>query len=146
MTHPVTETYDFIIVGAGSSGCVLAERLSANPEPRVLLVESGPDDTSPLIAMPRGIGKLLHPANPHTWAYDVSPGGNKPSELWLKGRAVGGSSAIKRPPPCCHQRTHWADGYLCPSWRAQRGNPCPRLPGLPRRCAPRNDNNLIETP
>ena len=94
MTHPVTETYDFIIVGAGSSGCVLAERLSANPETRVLLVESGPDDTSPLIAMPRGIGKLLHPANPHTWAYDVSPGGNKPSELWLKGRAVGGSSAI----------------------------------------------------
>ena len=41
------ETYDFIIVGAGSSGCVLAERLSANPETRVLLVESGPDDTSP---------------------------------------------------------------------------------------------------
>lgn len=86
--------YDYIIVGAGSSGCVLANRLSANPETRVLLVESGPDDTSPLIAMPRGIGKLLDPRNPHVWAYDVSPGGNKPSEMWLKGRAVGGSSAV----------------------------------------------------
>ena len=94
MTNAATDTYDYIIVGAGSSGCVLANRLSANPATRVLVVESGPDDTSPLIAMPRGIGKLLDPRNPHVWSYDVSPGGNKPSEMWLKGRAVGGSSAV----------------------------------------------------
>ncbi|TVV77155.1 GMC family oxidoreductase [Sphingomonas solaris] len=88
------DSYDYIIVGAGSSGCVLANRLSEDPATTVLLVESGPDDTSPLVHMPRGIGKLLAPGNPHVWDYQVSPGGNKPPELWLKGRAVGGSSSV----------------------------------------------------
>jgi choline dehydrogenase-like flavoprotein len=72
----------------------LANRLSADPATSVLLVESGPDDTSPLIRMPRGIGKLLAPGNPHVWSYSVSPGGNAPRETWLKGRTVGGSSSI----------------------------------------------------
>ena len=86
--------YDYIIIGAGSSGCVLANRLSADPAVRVLVVESGPDDTSALIRMPRGIGKLLAPGNPHVWDYQVSPGGNAAPETWLKGRAVGGSSSV----------------------------------------------------
>ena len=53
------EHYDYIIVGAGSAGCVLANRLSENPAHRVLLVEAGPPDTHPLIRMPRASGKLM---------------------------------------------------------------------------------------
>lgn len=87
-------TFDYVIVGAGSSGCVLANRLSENGATSVLLIESGPDDKSPLIRMPRGVGKLLDPANPHVFAYRVSPSGNQPEEVWLKGRTVGGSSSI----------------------------------------------------
>lgn len=90
----VSDQYDYIIVGAGSAGCVLANRLSADQANRVLLIESGPDDKSPLIRMPRGVGKLLDPANPHVYAYQVAPAGNHPPELWLKGRAIGGSSSI----------------------------------------------------
>ncbi len=52
----MSQSYDYIIVGAGSAGCVMANRLSADPSASVLLIESGPDHTSPLIAMPRGIG------------------------------------------------------------------------------------------
>ncbi|MDB5715092.1 MAG: oxidoreductase [Sphingomonadales bacterium] len=88
------DTYDYIIVGAGSSGCVLANRLSENAATSVLLVESGPDDTHPLIKMPRGIGKLLVAGNRHVWSYNVRPGRNRPEEIWVKGRGVGGSSSV----------------------------------------------------
>jgi choline dehydrogenase len=90
----VRDSYDYIIVGAGSSGSVLANRLSADPKTSVLLVESGPDDSDPMIRMPRGIAKLLVPGGPHVWGYNVSPGGNGPPEMWLKGKGIGGSSSV----------------------------------------------------
>lgn len=90
----MTESADFIIVGAGSAGCVLAAELSADPRNRVILVESGPFDKSFLIDMPRGIGKLLAPGNPHVWTYPVKRGGNQGEEVWLKGRGIGGSSIV----------------------------------------------------
>lgn len=88
------DSADYIIVGAGSAGCVLAAELSADPGNRVLIIESGPMDSSFLIDMPRGIGKLLAPGNPHVWAYEIDKGGNRGKEVWLKGRAIGGSSSI----------------------------------------------------
>ena len=90
----MTTTTDFIIIGAGSSGCVLASELSANPNHQVLVIESGPMDSSFLIEMPRGIGKLLAPGNEHVWSYDINKGENLGEENWLKGRTIGGSSSI----------------------------------------------------
>ncbi|NVO07610.1 MAG: GMC family oxidoreductase N-terminal domain-containing protein, partial [Rhodoferax sp.] len=68
------QRFDYVIVGAGSSGCVLANQLSSDPSCTVLLLESGPADKSPLIHMQIGIAKLLDASNPHIWSYQASKG------------------------------------------------------------------------
>jgi choline dehydrogenase-like flavoprotein len=85
--------WDYIIVGAGSAGCVLAERLSCNPANRVLLLEAGPEDKSPYIHMPRGAGKLYSDPN-HAWYFQTEGHADIPSETWLRGKMLGGSSSI----------------------------------------------------
>jgi choline dehydrogenase-like flavoprotein len=88
-------TYDVIIVGAGSAGCVLANRLSANANRRVLLLEAGPRDWHPFIHMPAGIAKLVTRMHLN-WDYNTEPQAalNNRRLWWPRGRVLGGSSSI----------------------------------------------------
>src|SRR5579863_7091446 len=86
---------DYVIVGAGSAGCVLANRLTADPSVKVILLEAGGKDTSPLIHVPAGYIKLLDHKK-WTWMYyaEADEGVNNRSILYPRGKVLGGSSSI----------------------------------------------------
>jgi choline dehydrogenase len=89
------DTFDFVIVGAGSAGCVLANRLSADGRHRVLLLEAGPPDRYPWIHVPIGYAKtMFHPV--YNWRFKTEPQPymNAREVYWPRGRTLGGSSAI----------------------------------------------------
>ena len=67
----MTEGYDYVIVGGGSAGCVLAARLTEDDACRVLLIEAGPRDTNPFIHMPVGFFKMT--SGPLIWGYNTRP-------------------------------------------------------------------------
>jgi len=85
---------DYIVVGAGSAGCPLANRLSSDPTRTVLLLEAGPTDKTPMIRMPKGFGKLG--SNPkYAWHFPQQTFPPKyQKEMWVRGKVLGGSSAI----------------------------------------------------
>jgi choline dehydrogenase len=88
--------FDYIIVGAGSAGCVLANRLSEDPNISVCLIEAGKKDTSLLIRMPAGVGGLIKQENPQNWGFWTTPQKhmNDRKLYWPRGRGWGGSSSI----------------------------------------------------
>ena len=91
----MAETFDYIIVGAGSAGCVLADRLTASGKHRVLLLEAGGSDMRFFVQMPLGYGKTFYDKSVN-WMYkaEPDPGLNGQSDFYPRGKLLGGSSSI----------------------------------------------------
>ncbi len=117
---PVNQAFDFIIVGAGSAGCVLANELSQDPNNSVLIIEAGPADNKLLIHMPGGVYSVYKDPSIN-WNYESEPEpalANRRIPL-PRGRVLGGSSSINS---MVYMRGHpqdydnWADRYNLPIW------------------------------
>lgn len=99
--------FDYIIIGAGSAGCVMANRLSEDPSKRVCLVEAGPPDKNPLIHIPLGLA-LLARTRGINWGYVTAPEPQLNSRrlYWPRGKTLGGSSSVNA---MIYMRGHPAD-------------------------------------
>ncbi len=114
-----TKGYDYVIVGGGSAGCVLANRLSENDAVRVLLLEAGGRDNHPLIHMPVGFAKMT--TGPYTWGLTTAPQkhANNREIPYAQARVIGGGSSINaeiftRGNPADYDR--WAAEEGCTGW------------------------------
>jgi choline dehydrogenase len=112
-----SESFDYIVIGAGSAGCVLANRLTASGRYRVLLLEAGPRDTDPWIHVPLGYGKLYDKKSVN-WVYESEPeptlGGRR--IFTPRGKVLGGSSSINGLVYIRGQREDF-DCWGVPGWR-----------------------------
>lgn len=114
------KTYDYIIVGAGSAGCTLANRLTEDDGASVLLLEAGGWDTDPWISIPLGWGKILQ-QRLHDWMYFAEPEENVDGRAveCARGKVIGGSSSVNA---MAHVRGNradfdrWASRYGLPDW------------------------------
>ncbi len=87
------ESWDYIIAGAGSAGCVLADRLSESGRNRVLLLEAGPSDNHPFVHMPKASAKLFGDPR-YVWHFQTQGHDDVPPEMWIRGKMLGGSSSV----------------------------------------------------
>ena len=112
------ENFDYIIVGAGSAGCVLANKLSDNDKNSVLLIEAGGKDTNLFIHMPSGYSQIVPKSNKQNYGFETEPESNTAGRklYWPRGRGWGGSSSINA---MIYTRGHSSD---YDHWR-QLGNP-----------------------
>jgi choline dehydrogenase-like flavoprotein len=111
--------YDYVIVGGGSAGCVLAARLSEMPDAQVLMIEAGPRDTDPYIHMPVGFFKMT--GGPLTWGYQTAPlrHANNRTAIYPQARVLGGGSSINAEiytRGCPEDYDSWASEHGCGGW------------------------------
>ena len=111
--------FDYIIIGAGSSGSTLAAKLSADPSVRVLLLEAGRDDKHRWVQMPLGMGKLLtDPEFVWPFSTEPEPGLYDQTVYWPRGKLLGGSSSVNGmlfARGAAHRYDEWRDGNT-PGW------------------------------
>ena len=111
--------YDYVIVGGGSAGCVLAARLSEMSDVRVLLLEAGPTDNNRYIHWPVGFAKMT--SGPFTWGLRTAPQrhANDRQIPFAQARVIGGGSSINAEVftrGCPEDYDRWANEEGCPGW------------------------------
>jgi choline dehydrogenase-like flavoprotein len=106
--------FDYIVVGAGSGGCALVNRLTERTDTTTLLIEAGREDVNPMIHIPRGFAKILD-GDTDMWRNPIDPSVKAPEMVWMRGEVLGGSSSVNGQ-VYMRGRPNDYDGLHVPGW------------------------------